>query len=150
VNGPHPLPPGDMRLVTLRVESRLDHVELVTRAVRALCATAGLAARDCAQVELAVDEALNNVIRHAYRGEPGHMIDVTFAQESARFTIEITDEGEPMPEGRPVAFDFDPTDIAQLPEGGMGVFLIHSVMDEVEYRRLGDRNALTMTRRLAA
>jgi serine/threonine-protein kinase RsbW len=150
MSGQHPLGDGDMRIVTLRLESRLDHVELVARAVRALCSTAGLPGRECAQVELAVGEALNNVIRHAYHGEAGHPIEVTFAQERAQFTIEVADEGEPMPPGRPVAFDFDPSDIAHLPEGGMGIFLIHSVMDRVEYRRLGDRNALTMSHRLAA
>jgi serine/threonine-protein kinase RsbW len=150
MTGAHPLDDGDVRVVTLRMESRLDHVELMARAVRALCATAGLPGRECARVELAVAEALNNAIRHAYHGEAGHAIEVTFAQERERFTIEVADEGDPMPEGRPVVFDFDPADIPHLPEGGMGLFLIHSVMDQVEYRRLGDRNALSMTHRLAA
>jgi serine/threonine-protein kinase RsbW len=150
MSGSHPLRAGDVRVVTLRMESRLDHVELVACAVRALCATAGLPGRECARVELAVGEALNNVIRHAYHGEAGHPIEVRFAQESGQFTIEVADEGEPMPPGRPVVLDFDPADIAHLPEGGMGLFLIHSVMDHVEYRRVGDRNALSMRHRLAA
>jgi len=150
MTGPHPLRPGDMRVVTLRMESRLDHVELVARAVRALCATAGLAGRECARVELAVAEALNNVIRHAYHGESGHPIEVTFVLESAQFTIEVADEGDAMPPSQPVVFDFDPADVAHLPEGGMGLYIIHSVMDRVEYRRLGDRNALSMSHRLAA
>ena len=51
--------------------------------------------------------------------------------------------------GVPV-FEFDPTDVANLPEGGMGLHLIHSVMDEVRYHSEGGRNALTMRRRLAA
>ncbi len=150
MKGPHPVRNGDVRVVTLHVESRLDHVELAARAMRSLCATAGLPGREAAQVELAVGEALNNVIRHAYHGAAGHMIEVTFAHESGQLTIEVTDEGDPMPPGRPVVFDFDPADIAHLPEGGMGLFLIHSVMDSVEYRRLGERNTLAMSRRLAA
>ena len=150
MSGQHPMHDGDMRVITLRMESRLDHVVMVSRAVRALCSTAGLPARECAQVDLAVAEALNNVIRHAYRGEAGHPIEVTFAQEREQLTIEVADEGIPMPEGQPVVFDFDPNDIARLPEGGMGLFLIHTVMDSVEYRRLGERNTLAMSRRLAA
>ncbi len=146
----HPLDEGATRAVRLRIDSRLDHVELLGRAVRALSAAAGVPARECAHVELALAEAASNVIRHAYRGQPGHPVDVTFTVDTAGFTIEVEDEGEPMPE-RPVpTLDFDPADVANLPEGGMGLYLIHRVMDRVEFRRKGRRNALVMRRRLAA
>jgi anti-sigma regulatory factor (Ser/Thr protein kinase) len=46
--------------------------------------------------------------------------------------------------------DFDPADVEHLPEGGMGLFIIHNVMDRVEYHRHGERNTFSMTRRLAA
>ena len=150
MTGRHPLREGDVRVVTIRIDSRLDLVEMAARSVRALCATSGLPARECAHVELAVDEALNNVIRHAYHGEAGHPIEIAFALEANRFTIEISDEGEPMTRRAPAELAFDPGDIANLPEGGMGLYIIHNVMDEVEYHRFGDRNALTMSRRLAA
>ena len=149
MSGMHPLD-GGVRTVTLRVESRLDHVELLVRAVRALCATSGVPARECAQIELALDEAVNNVIRHAYRLEPGHPVEVVFTVTGDEFTIDVVDEGSPMPERPAPTLDFDPADIAGLPEGGMGLFIIHSVMDRVEYASRGGRNALSMTRRLAA
>ena len=150
MSGMHPLGEGDVRAVRLRIDSRLDHVELLGRAVRALCATAGVPARECAHVELALVEAVNNVIRHAYRGEAGHPVDVEFTVRGGRFTIEIEDEGVPMPERPSPVLDFDPRDVANLPEGGMGLFIIHSVMDQVEFRHRDGRNALVMTRRLAA
>lgn len=150
MSGMHPLSGGDARLVRLEIESRLDHVELLGRAVRALCATGGVPARECAQVELALVEAVNNVIRHAYLGEAGHPVRVTFTLRDGQFSIEIEDEGLPMPPREAPALDFDPTDIANLPEGGMGLFIIESVMDHVEFERRGSRNAMVMTRRLAA
>lgn len=150
MSGMHPLTPGDARVVRLQIDSRLDHVELLGRAVRALCATGGVPARECAQVELALDEAVNNVIRHAYRGEAGHPVLVTFTLRDGQFSIELEDEGLPMPPREAPVLDFDPTDIANLPEGGMGLFIIHNVMDHVEFQRRGGRNAMVMTRRLAA
>ncbi len=150
MNGMHALDDGDARSLRLGIESRLDHVELLGRAVHALCAAAGMPARECGQVELALVEAVNNVIRHAYRGEAGHPVRVEFAVRGDRFTIEIEDEGTPMPDRRAPVLDFDPADVASLPEGGMGLFIIHSVMDEVEFRRLDGRNTMRMTRRLAA
>ena len=146
----HPLDDGAARAVTLRIDSRLDHVELLARAVRALCATAGVPVRTCAHVELAVVEAVNNVIRHAYVHEPGHVVEVVFTVEHGQFTIEVGDEGRPMPERPAPVLDFDPGDLAAVPEGGMGLYIIHSVMDRVEYHRRGARNSLVMTRRLAA
>ena len=150
MNGMHPLGEGRARAVTLRIDSRLDHVELLGRAVRALCATSGVPARECAQVELAMVEAVNNVIRHAYKLEAGHPVDVVFTVEPESFTIEVIDEGRSRPERPAPELDFDPTDIASLPEGGMGLFIIHSVMDRVEYASRDGRNTFTMARRLAA
>jgi serine/threonine-protein kinase RsbW len=150
MNGAHPLGEGATRVVRLEIDSRLDHVELLGRAVRALCATSGVPARTCAHIELALDEAVNNVIRHAYKGEPGHRVEVVYTLADGRFTIDVIDEGTPMPERPTPTFDFDPTDVANLPEGGMGLFIIHSVMDHVEYASRDGRNALTMSRRLAA
>lgn len=150
MSGLHPLDPGAVRSVKLSIESRLDHVELLCRAVRALCSTAGVAPRDCAQVELAIAEAVNNVIRHAYHGEPGRTVEVTFVLEPQAFTIEVADDGEPMPDRPRTTFDFDPTDVENLPEGGMGLFIIGSVMDTVRYASHDGRNTITMSRRLAA
>jgi serine/threonine-protein kinase RsbW len=147
-HGPHAgVPP---RSVTIRTESRLENVELVARAVRGLTGAAGVEARECARVELAVAEAMNNAIRHAYRREPGHPVEVVFTLDEDRFTIEVADEGTPMEPRRAPVLDFDPGDLEHLPEGGMGLFIIHSVMDEVEYRSRDGRNSLLMTRRLAA
>jgi len=146
----HPLDPGRTRSVTLRSDSSLACTELLTRAVRGMVAAAGLAPRACAHVELAVAEAVNNVVRHAYHGEAGHPVELVFTLEQGRFTIEVTDEGTAMPPRPAPVFDFDPADIASLPEGGMGLYLIHSVMDEVEYRSRDGRNSLFMRRRLAA
>jgi len=150
MNAPTPLPTGGARAVRLDIDSRLDHVELLARAVSALCATAGMRTRECARVELALVEAANNVIRHAYRGEAGHPVRVDVTLGDGLLTLRLEDEGLPMPERPSPALDYDPGDVANLPEGGMGLFIIHSVMDNVEFRRERDRNALVMTRRNAA
>ena len=83
------------------------------------------------EVLLAVDEALTNIIRHAYQGKPGKM---TLAVDVSPDKIEIVleDQGE----------KFDPTQMA-LPElprqkpGGLGVHFIRAIMDQVIYE--GDK-----------
>lgn len=137
------------RAFTFSTDSRLGNVELLARAVRGLCGAAGLPGRDCARVELALVEAVNNVVRHAYHGEPGHTVEVTVTVDGGQLALEVADDGTPMPpHGTPV-LDFDPTDLANLPEGGMGLYLIHSVMETVEYQSRDGRNVLVMTHRIA-
>src|SRR5262249_15509961 len=138
------------RAVVLRIDSRLENVEPVGRAVRAMCIGAGLPVRESGHVELALVEAVNNVIRHAYAGEPGHLGEIALTLGAEAFTLEISDDGRPMPRRAAPKLDFDPSDVAALPEGGMGLYLIHSVMDHVEFRRDGGRNRFVMRRRLAA
>ncbi len=141
---------NEPRVVTLRIDSRLANVELVARAVRGLCNAAGMPGRECARVELALVEAVNNVVRHAYRGQAGHWVEVVFTAEEGRISLEVADEGTAMPPRATPVFDFDPSDLANIPEGGMGLYLIHSVMDTVEYHSRDGRNALVMTHRIAA
>ncbi len=146
----HALQPGDERRVRIAIDSRLDHVELLGRAVRTLCTTAGVGVREAAQVELALVEAVNNVIRHAYHGAPGHSVEVAFTITFERLVLEVLDDGEPMTAGRIASFEFDPQDVPNLPEGGMGLFIMHSVMEQVAFSRHEGRNRLVMSRRLAA
>ena len=141
---------GRPRSITLRCDSRLENVELLAFAVRGLCGAAGVAERECAHIGLALVEAANNVVRHAYRGEAGHTLEVVFMLEGDQFTLEVADHGTPTPPRPEPNFEFDPADVANLPEGGMGLFIIHSVMDRVEYHSENGRNAFRMTRRIAA
>lgn len=142
--------PASPRRVELRIDSRLDQVQLLARALHALCAASGLESRAAALVELALVEAVNNVIRHAYRLEPGHLVEVAFESTDGVVRFEVTDRGRRFTGPLTPHFEFDPADTAHLPEGGMGLHLIHSIMDHVAYDSREGRNTLSMTKRLAA
>ena len=95
------------------------------------------------KIELAAEEALVNIIRYAYPEGPGE-VEMICKMDGGRFVIEIIDSGIPFD----VAAKPDPDVNAVIPErepGGLGIFLIKKVMDEVRYRRENDRNILTLT-----
>jgi serine/threonine-protein kinase RsbW len=93
-------------------------------------------------VELAVDEAVANVCRHAYGNDPGE-VALSCAADEREFVVEITDRGRPFD-----LLSVPPPDLTQdvmeREPGGLGVFLIRKVMDRVEYRRENERNVLTL------
>jgi len=82
------------------------------------------------QIVLAVTEACSNVICHCYGSSSSERIDVTLRFGPSRFEVRIDDYGKFV----------DPScmkgrDIEDVKPGGLGLHFIHSVMDEVEYRK---------------
>jgi serine/threonine-protein kinase RsbW len=91
---------------------------------------AGWEKKTTEEILLAVDEALTNIIRHAYQGGAGKItVSVTVADD--RIEIVLEDQGE----------QFDPTqlpppELPRLKPGGLGVHFIKMIMDQVIYEGL--------------
>lgn len=98
----------------------------------------------CDKIEICAAEALNNIIRHAYKGEEGKDIWMDVIKEEDKLTIIIKDEGIERRNPGKRYLIVDPDDIDALPEGGMGLFLINQIMDENNYKREKDKNIFTM------
>lgn len=94
------------------------------------------------QVLSAFNEAFNNVALHAGNGRP---VQVMVELGDKELAIEMRDEGPP--------FDYDdvpPPDLDELPESGLGIFIMRSFMTRVQYtpRTEGAPNILRMVRAL--
>ncbi len=134
--------------ITLRLESRLENTSLLGVAVRGICDYLSLDSITAYHVELCAVEAVTNVVRHAYNGEAGRIIDVAVTVVSNGLTLEITDTGRPMD---PTEIDFphfEPSETHTVPEGGMGLSLIRSLMDEVTYVTRPEGNVLLLRKNL--
>jgi len=87
-----------------------------------------LALEECSAFLVAAGEICNNIIKHAYRWEPGHPIAIALSVFSDRFVIDIDDEGAPYdPRG------YEPPDLDTIPEHGMGLFLVRKSVDELAF-----------------
>jgi len=105
-------------------------------------------AKEAAMLEIAVVEGANNAVRHGYALEGGHPIELEMRHLGQGVEFILRDEGKA----------FDPATVSEpvlewekledVPEGGWGVFLIHSIMDEMEYGRYDKINFLRMVKRL--
>jgi serine/threonine-protein kinase RsbW len=88
-------------------------------------------------------EAFNNAVIHAYQGQVAGPVEVELSVSADRLSLKVIDEG--------VSFapeDVPEPDLDALPEGGMGLFIMKSFMDHVEYHREDGRNVLTMEKML--
>ena len=132
-------------LIKIQMLGRLQHRDLVLRSVAAACKLVNVRT-DAAwndfrtQVVTAVGEAFNNVVLHSYEGREG-IVEIEIQTQPDHICIELRDWGESFdPEAVPLP-DFD-----SLPESGLGIFIIKSLMD-IHYTS-GRPNVLTLTKRL--
>ena len=98
-------------------------------------------------LNLALEEAVTNVVMYAYPEGTEGTVDISASEFSDRIEFRISDKGKP----------FDPTaapdaDITLGVEergiGGLGIFMVRKIMDEVSYERIGEKNILTMIKRI--
>ena len=94
-------------------------------------------------MHLVLDELVANIINHGYDDTAEHQIHVTLAVDGSELTIRVEDDARPFDPLQVPPPDLD-LPLEERPVGGLGIHLVRSVMDTVEYQRNGDRNILTM------
>lgn len=137
------------RSIRLIIESKIDEITLLANATRAICQTVVKDETLLYDLVLCLVEAVTNVIKHTYHMKPGNFIDVKVNVNDHEIQFEISDTGEkaelpPPPEN----LIYDDKDITTLSESGMGLFLIHHLMEEVVLARHEEKNVLSMRKQL--
>lgn len=99
-------------------------------------------------IELCADEAVTNVVEHAYQYDPKKSLTVEVVMEKEVLRIIVRDQGKPFDPRHKGEVDLD-RHISERRTGGLGRFLIGSFMDEVDYQRDNNDNVLTMTKKLS-
>jgi serine/threonine-protein kinase RsbW len=130
--------------LSLTIPADIRKLPTLLEGISSLMERHGFSDEEILDAELAVDEAVTNVIEHGYRGEGGS-IDLIVSVSIDEVVIRLEDTAPP----------FDPTstapaiiegDLEERPTGGLGVHLIKEVMDVLSYERISGKNVLIMKR----
>lgn len=117
----------------LTVAGYFENLTKISRFIERAAGQAKLDARSIYAIQMAVDEACTNIIEHAYDGEGKGQIRLTCAVQKDGLQVVIYDQGAA----------FDPTQVPELNtqasllergRGGMGLFFIRQLVDEVEFK----------------
>jgi len=132
--------------LSLKVKTDPSELERITAAVEDFGAQEDWAPDLVFRVNLVLEELGMNIMNHGY-DEGLHEFDITLVSEDDSLTIEIVDDGRP----------FDPLHDAKQPDvgaaiedrpiGGLGIYFVHEMMDEMHYEREQGRNHLTLVSR---
>lgn len=127
-------------MIRLTIPSRLEYRDLAIRTVASACKLVRGGGDDFHnEVISAFSEALNNIILHGYPSQDGSL-DIEIEPGGDRVTIRLMDYGKTFDPASAPAPDLD-----NLPESGLGIFIMRSFMDVVSYAG-GAPNTLSMTK----
>ena len=118
------------------------YLPVVRGAVGPLAAVVGWSEEECQAVTLALDEALTNIIRHAYHGRADGIIEVECREDQGGLEFTLWDTGDPPDKSKICA-----RRVGDQP-GGMGTHIIKDVMDTVSYQALPGGNRFVAVKRL--
>jgi len=136
-----------MQTYALKLTNKISELDKIRDSLEELVADWGLPPAEGMSVNLALEEAFTNIVNYAFEDEGLHEIEMAFSLKGDELMITITDDGK----------HYDPTKhadpdtglpAADRPIGGLGIFLIRKIMDEVHYQRKGNVNQLILTKNI--
>lgn len=141
--------------IKLTIRARLPDVSILGVTIRVLADEFGLEMMACTEIELAVVEAVTNIVKHGLAKSPDSLIEITLYSTNQLLAITLFDQGSPMPaDALDLAdgsvFNYTPEDVDGWPTSGMGLSLIKAVMDEVQYSSDESGNTLRLIKRKQA
>jgi sigma-B regulation protein RsbU (phosphoserine phosphatase) len=132
-------------VLQLRVPAQAKELKRIREAARDSVERCGCSAQSTADIVLALDEACQNIIRHAYHGQPDDVIELEIEHRGDRLIFSITDYAPAIDPTQ-----IKPRDLDDVRPGGLGTHFIRRVMDEADYLKppSGRGNLLRMVRRI--
>ncbi len=133
-----------MRLV---IDSQLKEIRRAMELVDEFQVHHGLADNDANAIHVLLDEVLSNSIRHGLEGAASHAIAMTLELVGSEIVLAVEDDGvayDPTQAAAPVLADA----LGDRKPGGLGLAIMRSFTDSIEYRRIDGRNRLVLRRRI--
>jgi serine/threonine-protein kinase RsbW len=129
-------------LLSQKMQAKLENLERLVLSVSDCARAQGFDQKRLNEIELSTEEALVNIFNYAYPQGPGD-VEITCKLDDSHFIIEIIDSGVPFDVSKLPDPDIS-LDIDERKIGGLGIFLMRKLMDEVRTTREGGRNILSL------
>lgn len=107
----------------------------------------GFGMSESEETALAVEEAMTNVIEHAYHGQEDRKMHVIFELKGEKFVVRIQHDGDQIAPANVSESDFSQF-YKQNKKGGLGVLIMKRCMDEVTYKSGPRQNECCMVKYL--
>ncbi|MFD0869589.1 rsbW protein [Chlamydia abortus] len=120
--------------VSLKVPADAEFIDIVRLTLYGIASKWGFSYEEIEDMKVAVAEACNNAVLHAYQGEEKGQMEIRFEMREDGIRISVKDEGS--------SFDYEQKEsqaeslhdkpLSEVSEGGLGIFMMQALMDEVQ------------------
>lgn len=137
-----------LKPVTVSLPSDVNYLDIARAFVAEIAGKVGLNSSEIHDLQLAVTEAVTNVIEHAYAGDADQRIELAIEKDGECFIVAITDSGQvkfdPASKADPDMKEY----MSQCRVGGLGLFLMRKLMDQVEYSSDDNHNRVRLVKKI--
>ena len=131
----------------LKIPGKSGNLEVIRNFVSDIAFRIGFDKKSVHEIELAVDEACTNIIEHAYEYDESKDIDVLVKTDLKQLTVIISDKGKSF-NHKDVKMPDMQEYMKELRVGGLGIYLMKTLMDEVNYHTSNGVNKVHMVKYL--
>ena len=132
--------------IEIKIKNKIPEIEHVCDAVAEFSRKHNVVDKIIFTLHLAIDEILTNIISYGYSDTNEHIIDIRYSFQQDYLQLEIIDDSNPYdPSAAP-----EPDVEASLEDrkiGGLGIYLIKNMMDEIKYSSDNGKNTLVLTKK---
>jgi anti-sigma regulatory factor (Ser/Thr protein kinase) len=138
---------GNPKKFSFTLKNDISELKILCRQLESVGDALGLPRRFVFEINLALDELFTNIISYGFNDRSEHAIQVRIAADDGMLTITVEDDGVPF---NPIARAEPrlPATVEDCTIGGLGIYLIKNLMDDIRYRRRQDKNVLTLKKRI--
>jgi anti-sigma regulatory factor (Ser/Thr protein kinase) len=119
-------------------------LSIARTAVSEVTAICGLSEASSQGIVLAIDEALANIIRHAYKNRNDQEMELDCQVNADQIVFRLVDEGEPPDPARICGQPLNDVSLS-----GRGTHLMKAIMDDMCYEQVSGKNQLRLVKNLA-
>ncbi|MBR5034311.1 MAG: SpoIIE family protein phosphatase [Bacteroidales bacterium] len=132
---------------SITLTNKIGEISKIEDFINGIATDVNLDKSVASKINLAIEEAVTNVVKYAYPDDTVGTIDVSAVGQPGLLTFTIADSGTP----------FDPTQnpepdlqasVQERPIGGLGIHLVRTIMDSVQYEYRDGKNILTLTKNI--
>jgi serine/threonine-protein kinase RsbW len=127
--------------------AKFEYLDEIREFVGKIARAGGFSSKDIHNIQLATDEAASNIIEHAYESVKNGVLEISCGVEDGAITIIMVDYGKSFDSSAIPLPDLK-ADLSERKIGGLGIFLMRMLMDEVHYESRRDKsNIITLIKR---
>jgi len=136
-----------MNKMQLTLRNQLSEIERLADAVMQFGKKNKFSDKTIFDINLALEEVVNNIISYAYEDKDEHQIIIHMELEDQDLVLKVEDDGLP----------FNPLEVAEpdinkpieeREPGGLGLFFVRNLTDELDYKRDKDKNIFIMKKKI--